>query len=182
MKNKPIDDSFLTSGAPWLTEGAIEFLDRYLKRTHKVLEMGTGGSTIFFSKRVHSVFSIEHDEDWHNCVHAELRKQNIHNVTGVLLQQHSTLQKAYIRMLEREKDCSAVYDVILIDGRERSTCIKHSIDLLKPEGLLILDNYDRPQYQHAISKYLTPWGLALIFNAAEGVKWSGKGTKIYVKP
>jgi hypothetical protein len=38
------------------------------------------------------------------------------------------------------------FDVILVDGRSRPSCIMHSIPKLKKGGYLILDNSDRSYY------------------------------------
>ena len=38
------------------------------------------------------------------------------------------------------------FDCILIDGRSRPACIKHSLSKLKIGGLLVLDNSDRAYY------------------------------------
>ncbi|MES1224680.1 MAG: hypothetical protein ABUT20_54815, partial [Bacteroidota bacterium] len=36
--------------------------------------------------------------------------------------------------------------LILIDGRARTSCIKHAVGKLKPSGFLILDNAERKYY------------------------------------
>ena len=51
-------------GLPWLTFGAIRFLDGWLKPGMRVFEYGCGGSTIFLAARVKEVVSVEHDEGW----------------------------------------------------------------------------------------------------------------------
>ena len=55
---------------PWLTEGAIEFLEQYLTEhpSAKILEFGTGASTIWFAKRTPNLYSIEHDPSWFTLI------------------------------------------------------------------------------------------------------------------
>ena len=38
------------------------------------------------------------------------------------------------------------FDMVLIDGRARPSCIKHSINKVKENGFLILDDSDRKHY------------------------------------
>ena len=39
-----------------------------------------------------------------------------------------------------------VFDFICIDGRARNLCLKLAVQNLRPGGILVLDNSDRPQY------------------------------------
>src|SRR4051812_37225534 len=49
---------------PWMTFGAIEFLQRALREDMVVFEYGSGGSTLFFANRVRRLVTIEHDPEW----------------------------------------------------------------------------------------------------------------------
>src|SRR5215470_9498452 len=53
---------------PWFSYAAIDFLDTFLKPNMTVCEYGSGGSTVFFARRVRSVFSIEDNSKWHELV------------------------------------------------------------------------------------------------------------------
>jgi hypothetical protein len=59
----------------------------------------------------------------------------------------------YVRRIDSYPDES--FDVILIDGRSRPSCIKHAICKLKVGGAIILDNADRERYNLAKRKYLS---------------------------
>ena len=61
----------------WL--GAIYELDILLCPSDCVLEFGSGGSTLFFARRCHEVYSYETDIDWHNSVRDILNRD-----TGVI--------------------------------------------------------------------------------------------------
>src|SRR5258706_2236050 len=54
---------------PWFSYGAIDFLDQYLKPHMKVCEYVSGGSTIFFGKRVKSGFFILSEPLYFDLVH-----------------------------------------------------------------------------------------------------------------
>ena len=43
---------------------SVELLCSYLRPDMEVLEWGSGGSTLYYSKYVTSWYSIEHDQSW----------------------------------------------------------------------------------------------------------------------
>jgi len=51
---------------PRITPGAAKFLDKYLNSSHRVLDLGTGGSTLFYARRGKFVTGIETVESWLN--------------------------------------------------------------------------------------------------------------------
>src|SRR3990167_9685848 len=60
---------------PWLTDEAIQFLDKFLKEAPKiVLELGSGGSTVWFAERAYNLISFEHDIRWYNRADSALRQ------------------------------------------------------------------------------------------------------------
>jgi predicted O-methyltransferase YrrM len=126
---------------PWLTEGAIAYLDEYLAHNPqaKILEFGSGGSTVWFAQRSASVTSIEHDLQWYGVVKGRLSKDRLKNVNLVL----KTLPYYSVcKQLPSEN-----FDLILVDGRNRKACILYSIPLLKKGGVLMLDDAQRPYYR-----------------------------------
>ena len=66
------------------------------------------------------------------------------------------------------------FDVVVVDGVERPACGAAAIARLKPDGLLVLDNSDRPAYRGAI-ELLTERGYGRIdfFGFAPGSGVSG---------
>ena len=71
----------IRSGLPWLAWGAVDFLDRFLTRSHAVFEYGTGGSTLFFANRAKRVMSVEDDPRWQRMVRDRLAEESLENVT-----------------------------------------------------------------------------------------------------
>tara|TARA_R100001510_G_C7649740_1_gene207197 strand:+ start:1121 stop:1624 length:504 start_codon:yes stop_codon:yes gene_type:complete len=61
---------------PLLTETFLNYLKKLNIKNKKYLEIGSGDSTVYFSKYFKSVSSLEHDEEWFN----KIKKQNIKNV------------------------------------------------------------------------------------------------------
>ena len=135
-----IKDNPELNGLPWLTDQAVDFLEDYLKNKDlHILEFGTGSSTLWFSSRAKGIVSVEHDERWYNLVCEQLATQNIKNVDYRLV-------KSFYYS-ECEKFPQNYFDLILIDGKDRVLCVEHAMRVLKPGGILMLDNAERPKYQ-----------------------------------
>jgi protein-L-isoaspartate O-methyltransferase len=130
---------------PWFSYAAIDFLEGFLKDHMKVCEYGSGGSTLFFARRVKSVFSIEDNKSWYDLVSARLQEQGVQNVQLKLAPfdfknpvdfEHSE----YLNAIPPEP-----FDVIVVDGSEewtqvRPTCFKHVQKQIKPGGIIIVDD------------------------------------------
>jgi hypothetical protein len=161
---------------PWITYDAIDFLKDIIKPQWKIFEYGGGGSTLFFTKRSCEVVTVEHNQEWFELLTGILAKKGVANWKGNYVLPESgnlaaTPDKANpehyssgdlpSQRLNYKKYVSAIdsypqeyFDVILVDGRSRPSCIKHSIPKLKKGGYLILDNSDRPYYLTFLEKQL----------------------------
>lgn len=128
----------LENGYPWLTFGAIIFLENVLKKDFSVLEFGSGGSTLFFSKKTKAVKSFETNPDWFEKVKQKTTK--LKNVE-IFYADRKTMSNA----LKNTKDQSL--DIILIDSDPRRSKRLDLANLSKPKlkigGFLILDNYQK---------------------------------------
>jgi hypothetical protein len=52
--------------------------------------------------------------------------------------------KSYACYIDKFED--GYFDIVLIDGRARPSCLKHAVSKVKKGGLLILDNAERKYY------------------------------------
>ncbi len=138
----------------------------------QVFEYGAGGSTLFFARRVSKVIAVEHDPAWAAQVQAALAAEQLGNASiQVVLPEADPAWKGkdpadpasgistavayrgmsfrnYAGVLDRWPD--SLFDVIMVDGRARPACVHHALPKVKPGGLLILDNAERPHYQPAL--------------------------------
>lgn len=155
---------------PWISFGAILFLEKILKKDMQVYEYGSGGSTLFFGKRVKCINSVEHDPNWFNKVVEEININGFQNCHIRLVEpiQEMFIHKndisdpdAYIADDEKYRGMSFLnyaasidsypdgfFDIVIIDGRARPSCFKHSEKKVKRNGYLILDNAERPYYNY----------------------------------
>lgn len=115
---------------PWFTYPAIDYLRQLDLSDKTMLEWGSGNSSLFFSKRVKQLYSIEHNAVWYKQVH------NWHIYNQVLKLEDENYADAPLRFNED-------FDIILIDGIDRAACAEQSLELIKSGGVIILDNSDR---------------------------------------
>ncbi len=162
---------------PWITFAAIDILDNYLNSSSRVFEYGGGGSTLFFADRVKEVVTAEHDREWFNVLADIIKSEGLTNWKGLFIEPekgdlfpvadkanpgHYSSEdekfkglnfKAYAFAIDSFPD--EYFDVVLVDGRSRPSCMKHGIPKLKKGGFLVLDNSDRTYYTTFFSKVLS---------------------------
>ncbi len=57
---------------PWFTYGAIDFIDYQIPPSVRVLELGGGGSTLFWLQKGATVVTIESDVNWLTVLEREI--------------------------------------------------------------------------------------------------------------
>lgn len=148
---------------------AIYHLNKLCKKSSKVFEFGSGGSSLFFLSRVSQTKSVEHDIDWLNLVSEEVSASGMsENWLGLLAPASKTINGNYLDIYKStdkkfvdfsfEDYCSQIdsypndyFDLILIDGRSRVGCFAHSTSKVKIDGYIILDNSEREEYLEAFT-------------------------------
>jgi hypothetical protein len=136
---------------PWYSYPCIDWLGGQLRATDVVFEFGAGWSTLWYAARVRRVVSVEHDEVWHARLmeavspNVELHLRPWAEGDDARAQGDSS---PYVRSIEQYP--IGTFDVVAVDGVERPACSSAALAYLKPDGLLILDNSDRPAYRSAI--------------------------------
>lgn len=160
--------SSITDEQPWITFRVIDFLNNRVNNESIVCEFGGGGSTLYFSRRAKKVITIEHDPIWFEKLSEILGKNKINNWQGFYIppelgniadeidksnpddySSEDTLFKGYNfknYACKIDEFPNNHFDIVLIDGRSRPSCIKHSIRKLKVGGYLIIDNSERDYY------------------------------------
>ncbi len=154
----------LQDEVPWITFGAIDWLKSHIDGTMNVFEWGSGGSTLFLAHRVKHLTSIEHDHAWYHSVNKKLQYDHLTNCDLILIEpvpspaplaisknEHyaQTDFSAYIHTIDAYPD--NYFDLIIIDGRARSACLKQAKNKVKPGGYIMLDDSERNRYQAAIA-------------------------------
>tara|TARA_R110002050_G_scaffold141251_1_gene266262 strand:+ start:15494 stop:16279 length:786 start_codon:yes stop_codon:yes gene_type:complete len=131
---------------PFIVFEAIEKLAQILTPYDKVLEFGSGNSTLWFLKQEARLMSIEHSPTWANAVkefidHSHFDAELMRFFDFKLSEKQDTME--YIDTLREES-----FDVIFVDSsndyNNRNECIIHSLSKLKEGGWIVLDNSDHP--------------------------------------
>ncbi|MCP8305455.1 MAG: methyltransferase domain containing protein [archaeon] len=166
-----------------------------------VFEYGSGGSTIFFSKKVGLVISVEHDKYWHRLVSNEIAKENIPNCRLLLREPEQGIFdktdpsdpesylssspkycgmnfKSYATSIGEFPD--NFFDLVFIDGRARTSCIANALAKVRSGGYLMLDNSDREHYYQG-KNLLRGWSIKRFYGVGpyETCSWE---TTIWRKP
>ena len=153
---------------PWLNFAAIDFLQQQNLSKSNVFEYGGGGSTLFFCKNDAYVSTVEDAIEWMSRLTEMVEKKGYQNWQGIFISPepyNGTEQRSpenpddfmsgspLLGHLTYEKYARAIntfpaehFDLILVDGRARPSCIQQAIPHLKSNGLLVVDNTERPYY------------------------------------
>lgn len=123
---------------PWLAYSGFRYLRKHLRPEARVLEYGSGQSTIWFAKHCSFIVSREADPDWFRRLEAELASAGLTAKTRYEL--HSDAEG--FAGLSRA-DIEIGFDMILVDGAWRDVCVSAALPALRPGGILYLDNSDR---------------------------------------
>lgn len=133
-----------------------QFFLSHINHNHKVLEYGSGESTVQLSKLSKYVVSVEHQPQWFDKI-----KNKINNNCNIILKEPNQEYK-------EGGDCGsydqfysyinaplefAPYDIILIDGRARIHCAKICHKLGHKDTLIFVHDWHRQEY-HIITEYL----------------------------
>jgi SAM-dependent methyltransferase len=130
---------------PWFSYAAIDFLEGFLEAHMTVCEYGSGGSTLFFARRVKSVFSIEDNPQWFELVTQRLQQKQLSNAVVKLYPfdfknptgfEHSS----YLHAIPDQR-----FDIIVIDGSEewtqvRPACFQKAEGRVKTGGIIVVDD------------------------------------------
>ncbi len=193
----------LTDRLPWLTFPAIDILQQKTANESRVFEFGGGGSTLFFLDRAGKVVTVEHNEEWFNYLQKEAMASGKKNWQPVLILPEEKSKelsldytnpdhyysgdaaytdktfRAYSSYIDNFED--GYFDIVLIDGRTRASCLKHAVKKVKKGGLLVLDNAERSYY--LANNYIADNNFTLILNQMAPVPFINffSQTNIWVK-
>lgn len=159
---------------PWLPYLATEYIKSLKPRS--VFEWGSGESTLFFAKfGLFELISIEHNIEWHikmsrevpswvtyrfvPCEEGEIGPDKAnpdHYKSG-----STELGPVNFKRYASAIDEYGLFDLILIDGMARASCLKHAVSHVKKGGCIVLDNADRDYYltqtAHLFGNYEDGW-------------------------
>ncbi|MDQ1006961.1 hypothetical protein QFZ82_001446 [Streptomyces sp. V4I23] len=161
----------LRKPSPWITFDAIEYLEKQQIQGRRIFEYGSGGSTFYWLSKGAECVSIEHDPHWHGRLKTSLLKRADYRLVppsppmsseisgqiddpGAYLSSDPSYPgysfRSYVTQIDEFP--AEGFDLVLIDGRSRPSCIRHAVPRIKRGGILIVDNTDRQTYWKALDE------------------------------
>ena len=176
------DKNSVDGRTPWMSFSAIEMLKKITRPDMRVFEYGSGGSTMFWLSRVQEVISVEHDLTWFMNMKNKLSLESRQNVKYILAE--PLPDPAFpVKKFENPDDFisgdpaytgknfenyarsidpyqNEYFDIIIVDGRARPSCIQQSLPKLKRNGWLVIDNTERKYYTAPFSFDRKSWKIS----------------------
>ena len=154
---------------PLFAYPAIEYLDTLDMHESKILEIGSGYSTIFFAQRAKEIISFESNTKWVKKIQNSLIKSNLdHKVNIHLIDMPKRIDESsksfrkettdnYLKKLKEEIELNdKKFEIIVVDGWgfHRAILSEYLIKFLSDGGIFILDNADQVPKAQKILKDL----------------------------
>ena len=174
-KNATVDSK--DNAIPWLTYPAIEYLGNLDFTSENVLEVGSGNSTIWFSKQAKNVVSLESDHEWYEITNKKVK--NLENTEVFHYENLNTKQN-----LEKFDNCTVAF-IDCISLADRLFVLDYFTEHINKLNikLIIVDNTDNPELYTATQKFVkeTNWvDVELVgFGPQNRYVWS---TSILINP
>lgn len=147
---------------PWVTYPFIEFITPRLNKSMHMFEYGSGNSTLFYSDKVASVVSVEHNMSWFEKVKGELP------INAKLFYCELAAGGEYSKFAFSQNE---KFDIVVVDGRDRVNCCINGVKALNDQGVLVLDDSEREKYTLGVKffkdsgfKSVEFWGTAPVIN------------------
>lgn len=160
---------------PWLPYLVTDYIRRL--KPKRVFEWGSGESTLFFfGLGVRNLISVEHSQEWFDSTNKKLSDNNTIHVSYYLIPYESGSLgsdkanpshyrsgstnlgdvnfKRYVSVI----DSYGKFDLILIDGMTRASCLYRAFNHVAEGGCIVLDNTgDRPYYLEQTAHLFGNW-------------------------
>ena len=119
----------------WFTYPAIDFLVTKDFTDSEILEFGGGQSTLFWLNIAKSVTTFETDIKWKKNIEKFITPQD---PVKIILAPSNNSQINFVNNFLSDK--GKKYDVIIVDGMDRSNLFPIAVNYLSDDGMIICDN------------------------------------------
>ena len=136
-----------TPERPWIVPQAVGWLGRRIRSDWRVVELGSGRSTVWLGRRAGTVVAYEDNDWWIERARTLVADRGLANVEI----RHLPVDE-YVRELAALPDESV--DLLVVDflespDAERPDAVRAGMPKVRPGGYLLLDDSDRPSYAPA---------------------------------
>ena len=165
-----LGDTAMEEYEPWLRPSSARYIESVLPKGAFVFEWGMGASTVWMAKLGCHVISLELDHDWFLAIEEILEKEKL-DASIYCFGMSNDYDKYADYILKYDDN---LFDLVLIDGRNRCRCLANARSKVKVGGMLCLDNSEREEYQKAVA-LLDTWN---------GYTWGDFGweTTVWTRP
>ena len=139
---------------PWLGYRAVRRLAGLIQPDWRILEFGSGLSTVWLAERAALVVAIDENPEWHEIVVKGLARRRITNVDYRLAEDPET----YVAVPGYP---DRTFDLAIVDGRWRASSAEKALRAVRPGGWIFFDNSDVPDEDHQRAR-------SILAAAAEG--------------
>lgn len=168
---------------PWIPHLSREYLERLIQPDWYAFEWGSGGSTLWLAPRVQQLISVEHDPEWGaktQVVLPNVEYQLIppeHGEFGA----NKAMPQLYLagpigNVNFKRYACSidgrGPFDLVLVDGRARASCLLHAVPEVRPGGWLVLDNAERDYYLQYTAHLVKDWERVWFTGHGPHIDWT----------
>lgn len=138
----------MLANKPWMTDNEWQFLKENLSPTYKMLEYGSGSSTISTAPCVNFLDSVEHNEKWYSQVKEQTK--NFSNIKlHLVLPNNIKKSKSkliakydwYVDYIQFPKKLNKIFDVVLIDGRGRQWVAETILPFIHSKTKVFIHDY-----------------------------------------
>tara|TARA_B100000287_G_scaffold307995_1_gene291145 strand:+ start:979 stop:1989 length:1011 start_codon:yes stop_codon:yes gene_type:complete len=155
---------------PLLTTSFLYWFETKNWRSMKLLEFGSGGSTLYFSKFFKSLTSFETNKDWYEEISSKAPKNvKVIKVKSII----DSLNKNTIKNINN-------FDAILIDAGENRAKITRWLVDNNFEGIIFFDNSDH--YRNSTSLLIGNGFIEIPFFGLKPIEDCVSCTSILIKP
>jgi len=143
-------DLSLLNPEPWIATGAVAFLEKFLGgiKEPRILEFGSGCSTLFFAEFTSNLISVEHSPKWHDLMQQALRQRNLK--VDLRLISHNYYEVC-------QKFSPNYFDLIIIDGKYRMACLQAARSIVRPGGVIMLDDSNMREKYEVANEIMFDW-------------------------
>ena len=143
----------------------------------RILEYGPGKSTVLLRQLCPKaeIWSIEHDVKYYK----EWLKLNDDKTHIILAEAPEDDRDSLLWAKYAAQE--GMYDLIFIDGRERIRCLMWAWFHINRNGVILLHDSERPEYQSGIEQFdkLEEWGGTVVLKPKQSDKLEfGNGTEV----
>lgn len=134
-------------------------LKRAQGRSLNIFEYGAGYSTLYYSgvlKEQRCSFqwhAVEHQDWWWRKVQQQAARKGILSEVFLYLCALNETQQDIAAYVQKPLHLNMKWDIILVDGRFRRRCMEIAKQCLKPDGVIVLHDAQRPYYHSACALF-----------------------------